>query len=82
MRVERIVLEHHGAAAIGGIDVIDDLVVDADFARGDRFQSRDHAQEGRLATARGPDDDDELAVVDLDVDTVKDLLAIIGFLDV
>ncbi len=43
-------------------------VADRDFPGGDLLEAGDHAQQRRLAAAGRPDDDDELAVGDLDID--------------
>jgi hypothetical protein len=66
VRIERVVLEHHGDVAVGRIDKVDHAVADADLAPRDRFQTRDHAQQGGLAAARWPDKHDEFAVGDVD----------------
>ena len=42
------------------------------FAAGDVLEPGDDAQQGRLAAAGGPDEDDELAVADVEVDAVDD----------
>src|SRR5690606_35238103 len=47
---------------------------DADLARGDLLQSRDHPQQGGLAAAGRADEDDEAAVRDVDIDAVQNLL--------
>src|SRR5690606_447367 len=39
---------------------------DRDFARRDVLEAGDHAQQGRLAAARRADQDDELAIGDVD----------------
>jgi len=54
----------------------------ADLAAGDILQSRDHAQQGRLSAPGRPDQDDELAVVDRDVDPVDDPRRAEGLLDI
>jgi hypothetical protein len=69
VRVERVALEHHRHAAVGGRHVVDALAADVDVTGADVFQARDHAQQGRLAAARRPDEDGELAVGDVEVDT-------------
>ena len=51
MRIERIVLEHHGDVAVFGLHVVDDAVADRNRPGGDVFEPRDHAQQGRLAAA-------------------------------
>ena len=73
VRIERVVLEHHGDIAIGRIDIVDEPVADLDFARGDVFQAGDHPQQGRLAAAGRTDKHDELAVGDIDGDAFDGL---------
>ena len=68
VRVERVGLEHHGDAALARRHVVDELAVDQKLAVRDRFQSRDHAQRRRLAAAGRADEDDELAVGDVEID--------------
>src|SRR5690606_24113099 len=70
--IERIVLEHHGDVALGGLKVVDHPAADGDLARGDGFQARHHAHQGRFAAARRPDDHDEFAVLHFHVDAVDD----------
>jgi hypothetical protein len=73
VRVERVILEHHGDVPVLGIELVDDAAVDRDLAGGDVLQPGDHAQQGALAAARGADEDHELAVDDLQVDAMHDL---------
>ena len=80
VRVERVVLEHHGDVPVLGLQIVDHLAADGDLALADRLQSGHHAQQGGLAAARGSDDDDELAVGDLHVDPVDHLRAAVAFL--
>ena len=81
VRIERVVLEHHGDVAVLGLELVDHPVADRDLAAGDALEPRHHAQQGGLAAARGTDDDDELAVGDLHVDAVDDLdLVVVGLL--
>ena len=56
-----------------GGNVVHDPLADADLAGGDVLEPRDHAQQRRFSAARRPDQDDELAVADADVDAVDDL---------
>ena len=71
MRVQRIVLEHHGDVALGGFEFIDHALANLHFALGDFFQSRHHAQQSRLAAARRTHDDHELAVMHAGVNAVQ-----------
>ena len=70
MRVERVVLKHHRDVAIHRRQIVDDLVVDQDAARGDRLEPGDHPQCRRLAAARRTDKDHEFLVVDTEVDVL------------
>jgi hypothetical protein len=72
VRIERVVLEHHGDVPLGRLEVVDHASGDRDLAAGDLLEPRHHAQQRRLAAARRADDDDELAVGDLGVDAVND----------
>ena len=74
MRVERIILEHHGDVAVLRVALVDDLAVDADLAARRLLQARDHAQDGALAAARWPDQHQKLLVGDIEVDAVDDRL--------
>ena len=65
MRIQRVVLEDHGDAAVLWLDVVHDLLADLERAAGDFFQSCDHAQGGGLAATGGTDEDHELLVADL-----------------
>ena len=78
MGIVGIVLEHHGDIALGRFEIVDDALADGDFALADFFQARNHAQQRRLSTAAGTDDDDEFAVPDMPVDAVENLNVTIG----
>ena len=49
------------------------LALDEDLARVDGFQTVDGAAHGRLARARRPDYNDDLAAVDREIDVVEDV---------
>ena len=68
MRVERIGLEHHGELALGRRLVGDVAAVDDDLAAAGVLEAGDQPQQRGLAAARRADEDDELAVVDVEVD--------------
>ena len=83
MRIERVVLEHHGDVAIGRLDLVDDAPADVDLAAADGLEPRDHPQQRGLAAAGGTDQYAELAVVDLEIDPLDGLEAAgIGLADV
>ena len=69
VRVERVALEDHRDVAVARRDVVDDALADPDDALADLLEAGDHAKRGRLAAARRADEDHELAVVDLEVQT-------------
>ncbi len=68
VRVERVVLEDHRDVAVLGMHVVDDAAGDGDGAAGDVLEAGDHAECGGLAAAGGADEDDELAVGDIEGD--------------
>ena len=70
VRVERVGLEHHGDVAVLRRHVGDVTVADADRAVVDRFEPGEHPQRRRLAAARRSDEDEELAVVDVQIEVV------------
>jgi hypothetical protein len=76
VRVQRVVLEHHGDVALGGLQLVDHAAADGDLAARDFFQPGHHAQQRGLAAARGADDDDELAIVDFGVHAVDHLVGL------
>jgi hypothetical protein len=78
VRVERVVLEHHGDVAVLRRHVVHDVATDRDLAAGDFLQPRDHAQRGRLAAARRADQHDEFLVGHFQVDNMHDRMAVIG----
>ena len=73
MGIERIGLEHHRHAAFRRIRPGHVAPADRDAAVGGFLKSRDHPQQGGLATARRADENAELAVIDLQVDPVDHL---------
>ena len=70
VRVQRVVLEHHRDVPVLRRQVRDVAVTDADGAAVDVLETREHAQGGGLAAAGGADEDEELAVLDVDVELV------------
>ena len=79
MRIERIVLEHHGDVALLRRQVVDHLVADDDLAGADFLQSGDHAQERRFSAARGTHQDQEFSVDHVDRDPLQRLHRSIEF---
>ena len=58
--------------ALRGRNVVDALAVDDQVAFAHGFQPRDHAQQRRLAAAGRPHEDDELAVVNVEINAMDD----------
>jgi hypothetical protein len=67
VRVERVVLEHHGDVPVAGGDLVHHPVADGQGALGDLLEPGDHAQGGALAAARGADQHHEFTVGDVEV---------------
>jgi len=66
VRKKSVALEHHAEAAVARLEIVDHAPVDADFARSRVLETGNHAQRRRLAAAGGTDEDDELAVFDVE----------------
>ena len=64
VRVQRVILEHHRDVAVPGRNVVHHPVADAQLAGGDRLEPGHHPQGRALAAAGGPDENDELTVLD------------------
>ena len=70
MRVKRVALEDHGDVAVLGGHVVDHPVADEQAAVADLLQAGHAAECRRLATAGRSDQDEELAIIDLEVEVV------------
>jgi len=70
VRVQRVALEDHGDLPGARRQLVHHAATDQDVAGGLGFQSGDHPEQGGLATARWPEEHQELALVDHEVDTV------------
>ena len=62
VRIQRVVLEHHGDVPVLRGDVVDDALADAHFAGRNRLEPGDHAEGRALATPGGADEHDKLSV--------------------
>ena len=69
---ERVGLEHHADVALVGAEHGDVAAVDPDLAGARRFEAGDHAQRRRLAAAARPEERDELAAGDGEVEVAND----------
>ena len=76
VRVQRVVLEDHRDVAVLRRLLVDHLAADQQLAVGDVLEAGDHPQGGRLPAARRADEDDELAVVDLEIHVLDGLVAV------
>ena len=65
VRIQGVVLEHHGDVAVLGSHIVDQTVADIKLAAGDFLQTGHHAQRGGLAAAGRSDQHDELLVLNV-----------------
>ena len=79
VRVERVVLEHHGDVAVLGLDLVDDAPVDRDRPAADVLEAGDHAQERGLSAARRADQHHEFAMRDVERKRLQHLERAEGF---
>jgi len=77
VRIERVVLEHHRDVPVLGRQVVDHVVVDAHGAGRDRLETGDHPQGSGLSASGWPDEYDELAVCDRQIE-IADRLRPVG----
>ena len=83
VRIERVVLEHHGDVTFLRRQVVDHAPSDRELAVGDLLQAGDHAQRSRLPAAGRADQDEELAVVGLEREVLDRVDAVlVDLLDV
>src|SRR3954453_3935531 len=82
VRIERVALEDHRDVAILGRDVVHDPIADPQHAGGDLLEPCDHPETRRLAAARWPDQDHELAVADLQVQVLHGVEIAVDLVDV
>ena len=75
VRIEGVVLEHHGDVALLRRHGVHHPRADQDLAAGDGLEPRDHAQQRRLPAAGRADEDDEFPVRDVEGDAVQHLAA-------
>ena len=70
MGIEGVVLKHHGHVPVLGRKDVHPAVPDRDLSAGQLFQAGNAAQHRALTAARGPDQDQELPVGDLQAQVV------------
>lgn len=71
VRIQGVVLEHHGDVAMAGVGRGDVVVADVDMTGVNGFQAYQHPQRRRLAAARRPDQHHELSVGDRQIQCVQ-----------
>lgn len=79
MRIDRVVLEHHGDVPLLGLEVVHHAPVDSDLAAADLFEASNHPKRRGLAAAGGSDQNDELAILNRKVNSMDHGGAPIGF---
>ena len=72
MRIERVVLEHHGDVPLERRQIVDPPPTDQDVAGARILQPGDEIERRRLAAAGRPEQGHELPVADLQVDAPAD----------
>ena len=72
-RIERVGLEDHADRAVLGVSPRYVLVADRDTAVADVDQAGDAVQQGRLAAAGGAEQDQKLAVMDIEIEFLDDV---------
>ncbi len=82
MGIKSVALEDHGNVPVLGGHVVDQCVVDVQFAPRDLLQAGDHAQGGGFSAARGADKNNELLVLDLQVELLDSHHALLGDLKI
>ena len=70
------------APQFNGIDCADVLAADKDFAAGRGDEPVDKLEGGRLAAAGGPDENDELALLDVKIEGMEHLVFAVGHGDI
>jgi hypothetical protein len=70
MRIDGVVLEHHGDVPVLRLGLVDDTAVDPDRSVGKILQAGDHPQGRGLSTAGRTDENDELAVIHMKIDAM------------
>jgi len=73
VRIQRVVLEHHGNATFLRLQVVHYGLTDLYFATSDGFQTSNHTQQGGLGAAGRADQYHEFAILDVQIDTVNSL---------
>jgi hypothetical protein len=68
VRIEPIVLEHHGHIPLYRRQMIDALTVHQNIARGCVLKARNHVEGGSLAAARRTEESNELCLTDGEID--------------
>ena len=81
MGIKSVILEHHGAAALARLELVDDFSVNRNLAAADRLKARHHAQQRGFAAARWAKDHDEFAGLDFKVDAANHRRFVIGLGD-
>src|SRR6185437_12719922 len=74
VRIQRIALKHHRDIALARMQVVDLVVTDTDFAARQRVESGDQGKERRFSAARWPDQNQKIAIFDIDVDLLEYLV--------
>src|SRR5690606_29520642 len=80
VRVQRVGLEDHRDVAVLRCPLVDTLAGDAQFTVGDVLETGDHVERGGFSAPGRADEDDELAVGDLEIHVADGLRSVRIFL--
>ena len=72
VREQRVVLEHHADVALVRRNARQRLALEQDFAGGRRLEPREQHQRRRLSRSRRPEQCQELAPLDIEIELVDD----------
>ena len=83
LRIQGIVLEHHGKVPLTGFGIVAQLIANPQLAFGDFLQTGNHAQGGGFAAAGGTHEHDEFPIPDVQREIIHCTLAlIVNFADI
>ncbi|ABA50513.1 hypothetical protein BURPS1710b_1039 [Burkholderia pseudomallei 1710b] len=82
VRIERVRLEHHRDAALRARHVVDLRAVDQQLAARNLLEPRDHPHQRGFAAAARPDEHDELAVDDVEIDVAQHFVVVVALADI
>lgn len=80
--IERIGLKHHCNIAIPRVQSVYNTVANGNFTTVNALKARDHVQQGGLAAAGWPQQDQKITISKVNIDPVQDVIPTQFFADV